>query len=365
MNELDHLLVFTDACSKGHRLFGRVKYCPFCGVAVVQMEAVVEQVITPPSQPVVMKPQKHEPAAPTMQPTLQPEIKATAPEPAKPVQPPLPEPITASVPGLEQAAQPEPKQQHQIPQVPQPALDTLDTKPVPIGRGWLRILLIPLVLGLAGAIYFSLGESKEEKINKLLKQARECAATPDWRCTADVSAQVLQIDPGHIPARSLRGKALTGIQANDLVAQAQDCAARNNWECARQKSREALRKDPQNAEAARMKGRSEGEIQSKLRASSVPQTSPPAPRPDLAPVNSGLPRQEPSVQAAPQIDTRQIECKAMVKAGEKALASRSYDAAIDQAREAITALNNCPGAKELEETARRMKKKAIGDFRME
>lgn len=128
MNESEHLLVFTDACSKGHRLFGQVKYCPFCGVAVVQMEAVVEQVVTPPSQPVVMKPQKHETVAPIMQPTLQPENIVTAREP-KPVQPPLSEPITASVPGMEQTAQPEPKQQHQIPPAQQPPLELPKSAP--------------------------------------------------------------------------------------------------------------------------------------------------------------------------------------------------------------------------------------------
>ncbi|MHB0986393.1 MAG: hypothetical protein ACYC05_12485 [Sulfuricella sp.] len=351
MDKSDQAPAFAEACAKGHRLFGKVMYCPFCGVAVVQPNAATVQADTPSSPPVVA-PQKNETAAPIPQPAVQQKIEVAASEPTKQVQPPISELI--KVQALEPDSNPVP-----IP-TPKP-----DPKPDSISRGWLWFLLIPLMLGLASAIYFSLGENKDKKIDRLMKQARECETTPDWRCAADVSAQVLQLDPRHIPARSLREKALAGIEANDLVTQAQDCAVRNNWKCARQKSGEALRKDPHNAEAVRLKGRSEEEMHRKPEPAPVSQSSPPAPMPDLPAASSVPPRQEPAAQAAPQIDPRQIECKAMVKAGQKALASRSYDAAMDQAREALTVLNNCSGAKELEETARRMKKEAIGGFRME
>ena len=366
MDNIDQEPAFAEACSKGHRLFGRVKYCPFCGVAVAQPNATTVQADAPSSPPVVA-PQKNEIAAPIPQPAVQPEIKVTASEPVRSVQTPILEPIKVLAPEPEQPAHPETKQQPQVPPTQQPPLESPDPNPVPtpISRGWLWFLLIPLVLGLASAIYFFLGENKDKKIDRLMKQARECETTPDWRCAADVSAQVLQLDPGHIPARSLREKALVGIEANDLVTQAQDCAVRNNWKCARQKSGDALRKDPHNAEAVRLKGRSEEEMHRKPEPEPVSQSSPPAPRPDLPVASSVPPRQELAAQAAPQIDPRQIECKAMVKAGEKALTSRSYDAAMDQAREALTVLNNCPGAKELEETARRMKNEARRAFRIE
>lgn len=128
MDKSDQVLAFAEACSKGHRLFGRVKYCPFCGVAVVQPNAATMQVDIP-SPPPMVAPQKNETAAPTPQPTVQPEIKVTASEPAKPLRMPIPEPIKVLAPEPEQPVQPETKQQPQIPPVQQPPLESPKPEP--------------------------------------------------------------------------------------------------------------------------------------------------------------------------------------------------------------------------------------------
>lgn len=128
MDNLDQVPEFAEACSKGHRLFGRVKYCPFCGVAVVQPDAATKQAGTPSALPVA-EPQKSETAVPTPQPALQPEIKAPAPESARAVQPPIPEPVNVPVPEPEQPAQPGTKQQPPIPPAPQPPLESPKPEP--------------------------------------------------------------------------------------------------------------------------------------------------------------------------------------------------------------------------------------------
>jgi len=112
MNEPDHSQVFTDACSRGHRLFGLVKYCPFCGLVVVQTvaEMKVENVAT-------------------SQLTLQPEVKAAAAKSVRAVQPSIPEPINVPTPQLEQPIQPVTEPLSQITE-PQSAKVSPNAEPV-------------------------------------------------------------------------------------------------------------------------------------------------------------------------------------------------------------------------------------------
>ncbi len=62
--------------------------------------------------------------------------------------------------------------------------------------------------------------------------------------------------------------------------------------------------------------------------------------------------------APPQIDTKRFECDVLVRAGQKALANRSYDDAMQRADEALAVFHDCPGAAELGRTARQAKDRA-------
>ena len=53
-----------------------------------------------------------------------------------------------------------------------------------------------------------------------------------------------------------------------------------------------------------------------------------------------------------------VECAVLVKAGQRALANKSYDEAMQSAQEARAAVANCPGAVDLLQSARLAKDKA-------
>lgn len=62
--------------------------------------------------------------------------------------------------------------------------------------------------------------------------------------------------------------------------------------------------------------------------------------------------------APPALDARRVECDVLVRGGNRALANRSYDVAMQQADEALAAFPNCPGAADLGRLARQAKDRA-------
>ena len=55
---------------------------------------------------------------------------------------------------------------------------------------------------------------------------------------------------------------------------------------------------------------------------------------------------------------KRVECTVLVRAGQRALSNKSYDEAMQSAREAEAAFGNCPGAQGLLQSARQAKDKA-------
>ena len=95
------------------------------------------------------------------------------------------------------------------------------------------------------------------------------------------------------------------------------------------------------------------------RASAVAAPVRPAPARPAAPEYA--PQTTPAVTAQPAppaLDTKRFECEVLVRAGQKALANRSYDDAMQRADEAQTVFADCPGAAELGRTARQAKDRA-------
>jgi hypothetical protein len=66
----------------------------------------------------------------------------------------------------------------------------------------------------------------------------------------------------------------------------------------------------------------------------------------------------PSAPAQPALDLKRFECEVLVRAGQKALANRSYDDAMQRADEAQAVYPNCAGAAELGRSAREAKDRA-------
>ena len=95
------------------------------------------------------------------------------------------------------------------------------------------------------------------------------------------------------------------------------------------------------------------------RASAVAAPVRPAPARPAAPEST--PQATPSAPAAPAppaLDAKRFECEVLVRAGQKALANRSYDDAMQRADEAQAVFADCPGAAELGHTARQAKDRA-------
>ena len=95
------------------------------------------------------------------------------------------------------------------------------------------------------------------------------------------------------------------------------------------------------------------------RASAVAAPVRPAPArpaaPEYAPQTTPAATAQP---APPALDTKRFECEVLVRAGQKALANRSYDDAMQRADEALAVFADCPGAAELGRTARQAKDRA-------
>jgi Protein kinase domain len=73
---------------------------------------------------------------------------------------------------------------------------------------------------------------------------------------------------------------------------------------------------------------------------------------------TATPTVAPAQAAPPAIDPKRFECEVLVRAGQKALANRSYDDAMQRADEAQSVYADCPGAVELGRNARQAKDRA-------
>ena len=85
-----------------------------------------------------------------------------------------------------------------------------------------------------------------------------------------------------------------------------------------------------------------------------PVTERPAGTDSAAPTKSTAP----APAAPPALDAKRFECEVLVRAGQKALANRSYDDAMQRADEAQSVFPDCPGAADLGRNARQAKDKA-------
>jgi hypothetical protein len=86
--------------------------------------------------------------------------------------------------------------------------------------------------------------------------------------------------------------------------------------------------------------------------------TPAAPRPPRTAEPESAAIAAPGVAAPPALDPKRLECEVLVRAGQKALANRSYDDAMQRAEEAQAAYANCAGAAELGRNARQAKDRA-------
>ncbi len=77
-----------------------------------------------------------------------------------------------------------------------------------------------------------------------------------------------------------------------------------------------------------------------------------------APDSAAPPATVQAQPAPPAIDTKRFECDVLVRAGQKALANRSYDDAMQRADEALSVFHDCPGAADLGRNARQAKDRA-------
>ena len=75
-----------------------------------------------------------------------------------------------------------------------------------------------------------------------------------------------------------------------------------------------------------------------------------AAEPAQAPAQPSVP--VPTVAQTSVGDARRIECEVLVRSGQRALANRSFDVAVQQASDALAAYPGCPGAQELSADAR-------------
>jgi hypothetical protein len=97
-----------------------------------------------------------------------------------------------------------------------------------------------------------------------------------------------------------------------------------------------------------------------VRAVTPAPTAPsPTPRPStVKPEVASVPRTESLATQPPQPDPKLIECRALVRAGQRALSDRNYDTAIGNAAEALSVAAQCPGAQQLASEAKKAKSEA-------
>ena len=146
--------------------------------------------------------------------------------------------------------------------------------------------------------------------------------------------------------------------AAERLSQAQSQLSGGQFDQARTSVDEAERLERDNADLSKIRK----EIEAKTREAAVAK-APPAPPPQTAPVVPiPAPATNPPVQAPQPVDSaennKRLECAVLVRAGQRALANKSYDEAMQSAQEARAAFANCSGAQDLFQNARQAKDKA-------
>ncbi len=180
-------------------------------------------------------------------------------------------------------------------------------------------------------------------------QSGSCPSSPEFVAKkADITRSMVfaedkvkeaqaQLDNGQIgAARSLLEQAERRDRNNERIAQVRAKIAQAEWDANRIASAAAEDR------AAREKA---AQVPLQLPSSS-PVRAGPAPAP---------PRVVPEVNSSNDA-RRQVECAVLVRAGERALASHSYDVAIENAQMAIKAVADCQGARALLDEARKQKR---------
>lgn len=223
-----------------------------------------------------------------------------------------------------------------------------------------------------GAVARCTGES-QDRAKTVLKAATEAYAT-DESCSKAVGQADRQIADGRLKLAQRTLDAQPGAclnrqdavaskkrldsnkaSAGEKLAQAQNQLAGGQVDQARTLVDEAERLDRDNADIAK--------VRKEIAVWTPPES--PTPPPQAAPgppvVAIPAPVTKPPLPA-PQVDRAEnnklVECAVLVRAGQRALANRSYDEAMHSAQEARTAVPNCPGALELFQHARQAKDKA-------
>ena len=226
-----------------------------------------------------------------------------------------------------------------------------------------------------GAVARCTGES-QDRAKTLLKSATE-AHVADESCTKAVGQADRQIADGRLklaqqtldkqPGACLNRQDATASKqrldsnsagASEKLTQARSQLEGGQPDLARASVNEAERIDRDNADIAR--------VRKEIAVWRPPEVPVPTPQAEASPPIVAIPAPvtKPPLSAPqlPQVDradnSKMVECAVLVKAGQRALANRSYDEAMQNAQEARAAVPSCPGAQELFQSARQAKDKA-------
>lgn len=228
-----------------------------------------------------------------------------------------------------------------------------------------------------GAVARCTGES-QDRANTVLKAATDAQAV-DEGCGKALQLADSQITDGRLklaqrtldaqPGACLNRQDATASKrrldsnmaiAAEKLTQAQNQLAGGQAEQARASVVEAERLDRDNADIAK--------VRKEIAAWKPPQTPPESPSPPtpVAPpaVATPVPVAKPPVESprVPPIDTaesaKRVKCETLVETGQRSLRNNSYDEAMRNANEAMTAFSGCPGAQQLLQDARQAKDKA-------
>ena len=223
-----------------------------------------------------------------------------------------------------------------------------------------------------GAVARCTGES-QDRAKTVLKAATEAHAA-DESCSKAVGQADRQIADGRLklaqrtldaqPGACLNRQDATASKqrldsnmtgASEKLTQARSQLEGGQPELARASVSEAERLDRDNADLAK--------VRKEIAVWRPPESPVPTPQAEASPPIVAIPAPvtKPPL-SAPQVDraesSKLVECTVLVKAGQRALANKSYDEAMQSAQEARAAVPNCPGALELFQNARQAKDKA-------
>ena len=224
-----------------------------------------------------------------------------------------------------------------------------------------------------GAVARCTGERQERA--KIVLKAAEAGQAADDSCSKALRLADSQIAYGRLKLaqRTLEAQPGACLNREDVIArkqridsnkataaeklsQAQSQLSGGQFDQARTSVEEAERQDRDNADLLNIRKEIETKARGAVRYEPPPQSPPvvaiPAPA-AAAPVRTPIAQQEDSAE-----NSKRLECTVLVRAGQRALANKSYDEAMQSAQEARAAFANCSGAQDLFQNARQEKDKA-------